>query len=172
MTASLLDGRPHTGQAAGPAPALSTGSCEHRIEGVVTSTTLHAVRSPVTLRGSGLLARDHAETLSLVGFQGSSPYLPKGKTKPPVTPASLAFPCERAGVCGGFVFGTLAVVRPVVNRRSRPTCPPYVDNHVDSMCTWLGRVVERPLATGGTPLVHLVETCSTGGMPIFSNALA
>jgi hypothetical protein len=27
-------------------------------------------------------------------------------------------------------------------------------------------------ATAGTPLVHLVETCSTGGMPNFSKALA
>jgi hypothetical protein len=103
------------------------------------------------------------------GVQGPSPLR---QTKPPVTPASLAFPCERAGVCGGFVFGTLAVVRPVVNRGFRPPCPPHVDNRVDSMCTWLGRVVERPQATAGTPLVHLVETCSTGGMPNFSKALA
>ena len=138
--------------------------------------TLHAVRSPVTLRGSGRLARDHAERVLLRGFKGVVPLGPtvgllrgfKGvfpllqqrvswtgsrgsslastecllvgsraspvartrcsrrgpcstQTKPPVASAALAFPCERADAFGGFVFGTLALAWPDVNRRSQPT---------------------------------------------------
>jgi hypothetical protein len=137
------------------------------------STTLHAVRSPVTLRGSARPARDHAERLpSLAGVQegrplartsrlrGSKGVVPiaNTQTKPPVTSAALAFPCERADLYGGFVLGTLAVAWPPVNRRSQPGCPPNVDNHVDSMCTWRRGVVERPGHTHSPP-VYPVETC-------------
>lgn len=62
------------------------------------------------------------------------------------------------------MWGTLAVARPPVNRRSRPHCPPNVDNHVDSMCTRLVRVVElawsHPLS-GRSPCGNLFQRWST-----------
>ena len=50
-----------SGYAAGPAPALSTGSARRLARCWGTGTLWPAVRSPVTLRGSRRVARGHAE---------------------------------------------------------------------------------------------------------------
>jgi hypothetical protein len=132
------------------------------------STTLHAVRSPVTLRGSARPARDHAERLpSLAGVQEGRPL---ARPSPLRGSKGVVPPCQNTDETSGDVGSTCLPLR-----ACRPLRRFRVGNASRRMAARQSSISARLSTECGQPCgqhVHLAEGgCGTAWPHPFSARL-